>query len=126
MSYKKCFAKSLGKNKFKIHLWDEAGYDEIEWWNPAYVEDPEGKFNGINGEKLTKTYKWDKHTSNIHFHDMKPYQKFLIERYGIDDTPSTGHREVFFDIECEIGGALTEDYIDFITLLIYIIECVIL
>ena len=112
MSYKKCFAKSLGKNKFKIHLWDEAGYDEIEWWNPAYVEDPEGKFKGINGEKLTKTYKWDKHTSNIHFHDMKPYQKFLIERYGIDDTPSTGHREVFFDIECEIGGALTEDYIE--------------
>jgi len=42
---------------------------------------------------------------------MKPYQKFLIERYGVDDTPSTGHREVFFDIECEIGGALTEDYI---------------
>ena len=112
MSYKKCFAKSLGKNKFKIHLWDEAGYDEIEWWNPAYIEDQEGKFTGINGEKLSKTYKWDKHTSNIHFHDMKPYQKFLIERYGIDDTPSTGHREVFFDIECEIGGALTEDYIE--------------
>ena len=112
MSYKKCFAKSLGKNKFKVHLWDEAGYDEIEWWNPAYVQDDNGKFTGINGEKLSKTYKWDKNTPNIHFHDMKPYQKFLIERYGIDDTPSTGHREVFFDIECEIGGALTEDYIE--------------
>ena len=112
MSYKKCFAKSLGKNKFKIHLWDEAGYDEIEWWNPAYIEDKEGGYTGINGEKLSKTYKWDKTTSNIHFHDMKPYQKFLIERYGVDDTPSTGHREVFFDIECEIGGALTEDYIE--------------
>ena len=112
MSYKKCYASNLGKNKFKIHLWDEAGYDEIEWWNPAYVEDPNGKLKGINGEKLSKTYKWDKSTPNIHFHDMKPYQKFLIERYGTDDTPSTGHREVFFDIECEIGGALTEDYIE--------------
>ena len=112
MSYKKCYATRLGKNKYKMHLWDEGGYDEIEWNNAAYVEDPEGKFKGINGEKLTKTYKWDKNTSNIHFHDMKPYQKFLIERYGVDDTPSTGHREVFFDIECEIGGALTEDYIE--------------
>ena len=112
MSYKKCYASNLGKNKFKIHLWDEAGYDEIEWWNPAYVEDPNGKLKGINGEKLSKTYKWDKSTPNIHFHDMKPYQKFLIERYGTDDTPSTGHREVFFDIECEIGGALTEEYIE--------------
>jgi len=112
MSYKKCYATNLGKNKFKIHLWDEAGYDEIEWWNPAYIEDAEGKFTGINGEKLTKTYKWDRNTSNIHFHDMKPYQKYLIERYGVNDEPSTGHREVFFDIECEIGGALTEEYIE--------------
>ena len=112
MSYKKCYATRLGKNKYKMHLWDEGGYDEIEWNNAAYVEDPEGKFRGINGEKLSKTYKWDKNTSNIHFHDMKPYQKFLIERYGVDDTPSTGHREVFFDIECEIGGALTEEYIE--------------
>jgi len=110
--YKKCYSTNIGKNRCKIHLWDENGYDEIEWHNPAYVEDPEGKFRGINGEKLTKTYKWDKNTPNIHFHDMKPHQKFLIERYGVDDTPSTGHREVFFDIECEIGGALTEEYIE--------------
>ena len=43
---------------------------------------------------------------------MKVHQKFLVERYGINDVPSTGHRELFFDIECEIGGALTEDYIE--------------
>ena len=112
MSYKKCYTTNLGKNKFKIHLWDEVGYDEIEWYNTAYVEDPNGKLKGINGEKLTATTNWDRNTPNIHFHDMKPYQKYLIERYGIDDKPSTGHREVFFDIECEIGGALTEDYIE--------------
>jgi DNA polymerase elongation subunit (family B) len=43
---------------------------------------------------------------------MKPHQKFLIERYKNNDTPSKGHRELFFDIECEIGGALTEEYIE--------------
>ena len=43
---------------------------------------------------------------------MKPHQKFLVERYKTDDTPSRGHRELFFDIECEIGGALTEEYIE--------------
>jgi hypothetical protein len=31
--------------------------------------------------------------------------------YGNDDEPSTTHREVFFDIEIEMGGALTEEYI---------------
>ena len=113
MSYIKCYTEPIGKNKYKVHLWDEAGYDQLEWWSPAYIEDPNGEFKGINGETLSKTYRYDKRKDvNLHFHDMVPYQKFLIERYGIDDTPSTGHKEVFFDIECEIGGALTVDYIE--------------
>ena len=61
---------------------------------------------GINGEPLLKTNQWYKTDPNLHFHDIPPYQKFLIEKYGTNDAPSTGHRELFFDIECEIGGAL--------------------
>lgn len=111
--YTKCYASRIGKNKFKIHLWTDEGYEEIEWWNPSYVECPESesKFRGLKGEFLKKTYKWDKTTQGLHFHDMAPNQKFLIEKYGLDDKPSTSHREVFFDIECKIGGALTEEYI---------------
>tara|TARA_R100001244_G_scaffold57341_1_gene48610 strand:- start:488 stop:2200 length:1713 start_codon:yes stop_codon:yes gene_type:complete len=113
MSYKKCYATRIGNNKYKVHLWDEGGYDEIEWQNVAYREcsKEEATHTGTKGEPLVKTYRWNNETPNLHFHDIKPYQKFLIERYGIDDKPSTGHRELFFDIECEIGGALTEDYI---------------
>jgi DNA polymerase elongation subunit (family B) len=112
--YKKAYATRLGGNKYKIHLWDSAGYDEIEWYNPAYQEcsKEEATYTGLSGEPLRKIYKWDKNTPNLHFHDIKPYQKFLIEKYGINDEPSTGHRELFFDIECEIGGALTEEYIE--------------
>ena len=114
MIYKKCYATRLGGNKYKIHLWDEAGYDEIEWTNAAYQEcnGNESEFRGLNNEPLKQIYKWDKNTPNLHFHDMKPHQKFLIERYKNNDTPSKGHRELFFDIECEIGGALTEEYIE--------------
>ena len=43
---------------------------------------------------------------------MKPHQKYLVERYGTDDNHLQDHRELFFDIECEIGGALTEEYIE--------------
>ena len=42
---------------------------------------------------------------------MTPYQKFLVEKYGINDEPSQTHKELFFDIETEMGDALTEDYI---------------
>ena len=112
--YKKCYATRLGNNKYKIHLWDEGGYDEIEWHNTAYQECSKNdeEYKGLGDESLKKIYKWDKNTPNLHFHDMKPHQKYLVERYGTDDTPSTGHRELFFDIECEIGGALTEEYIE--------------
>ena len=112
--YKKCYVTRLGGNKYQVHLWDEAGYDEIEWYNPAYQECPkeESTHIGLSGEPLKKIYKWDKNTPNLHFHDITPYQKFLIEKYGTNDEPSTGHRELFFDIECEIGGALTEEYIE--------------
>ena len=114
MGYKKCYATRLGGNKYKMHLWDSAGYNEIEWYNPAYQEcsKEEATHIGLSGEPLKKVYKWNKETPNLHFHDITPYQKFLIEKYGTNDEPSTGHRELFFDIECEIGGALTEEYIE--------------
>ena len=111
--YKKCYAEYAGKNQYKIHLWTENDYNIIPWRNPSYIEcsEREASYQGLNGEWLKKTYDWDKNTPNLHFHDMPPYQKFLIEKYGTNDEVSKGHREVFFDIEIEMGGALTEEYI---------------
>tara|TARA_B100002019_G_scaffold269915_1_gene263103 strand:+ start:931 stop:2634 length:1704 start_codon:yes stop_codon:yes gene_type:complete len=110
--YKKCYTTKIKDNKYKVYLWDDIGYDEIIWYNASYVEDNEGDLKGINGEKLKKITNWDRNTPNLHFHDMKPHQKYLVERYGTADEPSTTHKELFFDIECEIGGALTEEYIE--------------
>ena len=123
--YTKCYqGKKLGHNVWEMHLWEEdKGHQVIPYENIAYQEcNVEDHTNiGLNGEHLKHTNNWyfsknpnysDKNTPGLHFHDMKVHQKFLVERYGVNDVPSTGHREVFFDIECEIGGALTEDYIE--------------
>jgi DNA polymerase elongation subunit (family B) len=111
--YKKVFAQNQGKNKYQIHLWDDDGYEIINWTNKAYIEcsPQEATYQGLNGESLKKTSNWYKENPKLHFHDMPPHQKFLIERYGIDDTPSVTHREFFFDIETEMGESLTEEYI---------------
>ena len=111
--FKKCYAEYAGKNQYKIHLWTEEGYEIVPWRNPAYIECPkrEAEYQGLKGEWLKKTYDWDKDNPRLHFHDMPAYQKFLIEKYGTNDNVSKGHREVFFDIEIEMGGALTEEYI---------------
>ena len=111
--YKKAFARKIGNNKHLIHLWTDTGYEKVEWTNFAYKECSEADAShiGLNGEPLRKTSKWDRDTPGLHFHDMTAYQKFLIEKYGINDEPSKTHREVFFDIETEMGDALTVEYI---------------
>ena len=111
--YKKAFARKIKDNTFLIHLWEDKGYSKIEWINKAYVEchEADSTHVGLNGEPLKKVSKWDPSNSKLHFHDMPAYQKFLVEKYGTNDEPSTTHKEVFFDIETEMGDALTEDYI---------------
>ena len=54
--YKKCYATRLGNNKYKIHLWDEGGFDEIEWHITAYHEcnKKDSTHRGTRGEYLKK------------------------------------------------------------------------
>ena len=111
--YKKIYEQGKGENKHLIHLWDDDGYRQINWDNYSYREcrKEDAKYRGLKGEYLIRTHNWDRNTHGLHFADISAHQKFLIEEYGVDDEPSTSHREIFFDIECEMGGALTEEYI---------------
>ena len=111
--YKKCFAQRLQGNNFLIHLWEDTGYSKVEWVNKAYIEcdEYESTHTGLNGESLKRISKWKSDNPKLHFHDMTPYQKFLVEKYGINDEPSVTQKELFFDIETEMGDALTEEYI---------------
>ena len=111
--YKKIYEQGKGENKHLIHLWDDDGYRQINWDNYSYREcrKEDAKYRGLKGEYLIRTHNWDRNTHGLHFADISAHQKFLIEEYGINDKPSTSHKEIFFDIECEMGGALTEEYI---------------
>ena len=115
MSYKSCFVQPLKDNNYRVHLWDDGGYQVMVWNYHAYEEcsdhDAHRNIRGLRQESLRKVTRWTKDNPNLHLHDMRPYQRFLVDMYGTNDEPSVTHQEVFFDIECEMGGALTEDYI---------------
>jgi DNA polymerase elongation subunit (family B) len=113
MSFKKAFAQNKGNNKYLVHLWSDEGYQRVEWINQVFKEchEADSTHTGLNGEPLRKTSKWNREDPKLHFHDMPPYQKFLVEKYGTNDEPSVTHKELFFDIEIEMGDALTEEYI---------------
>ena len=119
--YKNIYAERVrGKNNtHSIHLWSDSGYKNFEWVNPAYREchEADATHIGLNGHPLKKTTKYyyngfgpaKDNENDIHFADMKAHQKFLIEKYGTNDEPSTTHCELFFDIETEMLDSLTEE-----------------
>lgn len=113
MSYKNISTQTLGKNRHAITLWTDDGVEQYEFQNYAYEKcyPNEATHTGLKGEPLRKITYWEKTNPFLHYHDMPVHQKFLIDKYGTNDEPSTTHQEIFFDIEIEMGGALTPEYI---------------
>lgn len=113
MSYKNISTQPLGKNRHAVTLWTDDGVEQHEFQNYAYEKcyPNEATHTGLKGEPLRKITYWEKNNPFLHYHDMPVHQKFLIDKYGTNDEPSTTHQEIFFDIEIEMGGALTPEYI---------------
>jgi len=115
--YKNCYVQRGDEwNHYRIHLWTDEGYTEEEFQNYGYQECSEAQatHKGLKGENLRKVFNWDRENPQMHYSDHTRgniHTKFLLDKYGGNDTPSVTHREVFFDIEIEMGGALTPEYI---------------
>ena len=116
--YKNCYAvkKPDVWNVYDIHLWTDEGYSVEEFQNYGYQECDQYHAThwGLKDEPLKKVYNWNRETQGLHYADHTRgniHTKFLIDKYGTNDETSKTHREVFFDIEIEIGGALTPEYI---------------
>jgi DNA polymerase elongation subunit (family B) len=115
--YKNCYVQRGDEwNHYRIHLWTDEGYTEEEFQNYGYQEcsPQQATHKGLKGENLKRVFNWERDNPHMHYSDHTRgniHTKFLIDKYGDDDTPSVTHREVFFDIEIEMGGALTPEYI---------------
>ena len=116
--YKNCYVikKPDVWNVYDVHLWTDEGYTVEEFQNYGYQECNEYHAThwGLKDEPLKKVYNWNRETQGMHYADHTRgniHTKFLIDKYGTNDETSTTHREVFFDIEIEMGGALTPEYI---------------
>ena len=116
--YKNCYVHRRGEDydNFIVHLWTDEGYTVEEFQNYGYQECPQHQatHRGLGGESLKKIYNWYRNSEGLHYTDHtlgNMHIKFLLDKYGTNDEPSKTHREVFFDIEIEMGGALTDKYI---------------
>ena len=104
----------IDRNKRKVHLWDDKEGYLVESLHPylyGYVKDPRGAKKAIDNKwvrkiKVTEQVKQaSKHPETEHLYyetDVPLETRVLIDKYGDSDEPSTGHRELNFDIETEI------------------------
>tara|TARA_B100001093_G_C26852649_1_gene1025828 strand:- start:2182 stop:4710 length:2529 start_codon:yes stop_codon:yes gene_type:complete len=104
----------IDRNKRKVHLWDDKEGYLIESLHPymyGYVKDARGAKKAIDNKwvrkiKVTEQVKQaarHPETQNLYYETDVPLEtRVLIDKYGDTDEPSTGHRELNFDIETEI------------------------
>jgi DNA polymerase elongation subunit (family B) len=83
-----------------IHVWDDThGYHSFQFEPYAYLPDHNGEHVALDGTKLAMVPGNHKDNPNSYESDLHPSMRTLIDLYWESDTISTGHRELFFDIE---------------------------
>ena len=95
------------RNRNLIHLWDDTlGYRTFPYKKYAYIKDPNGEYESMYGDRLTKVHKWEKDSGEELFEsDVPETTRVLVDLYN-DDTPSKGHIVLTFDIEVEMNSGL--------------------
>jgi DNA polymerase elongation subunit (family B) len=101
------------RNDYKYYLRDDKkGWKkEFSYIGDRYVKDPEGELTTIFGETVSKASKFKFKDPQFFENDIDMDTRLLVDGYyESDDTPEY-HNLVYFDIECEIVGALTPESI---------------
>ena len=98
-----------GEGRGTVHLCDDQnGYTTLPFsqFNYAYKPDNNGSVVSMTGVRVSKTkyYKFDDPT--MFESDIPRETRVLTDLYLQNDTPSTGHKVVFFDIEVSMENGI--------------------
>jgi DNA polymerase elongation subunit (family B) len=91
---------------------DKQGWLDFEYHPTYYKLDPNGKYETLDGKRVSPTNTCDKNDPLTYYEiDIPMETRVLVDAYkDLDEAPKY-HNTLFLDIECEIGGALTTEYI---------------
>ncbi len=101
------------KYKNKCSLRDDVkGWVEFEYFPTYYKLDPNGTKQNILGQNVSEVDSYDEKNIRDYFEvDIDNNLRILSDVYLNQENVPSFHNIVFFDIEIEMGGALTPDYI---------------
>ena len=93
------------KTTKQYHLRDDKlGWNSFEYQPTFYKPDPQGQYQTLFGDKVTPTKTY---SDTCYETDVDKHTRVLVDLYSESDDVPEYHNTVFFDIECEIAGALT-------------------
>jgi len=94
------------KTSSEVHIWDDkTGYSKFQYKPYAYLKSQSGTHRSLYGDKLKKVNYWtgdDLQNGRVFESDIPIETRTLVDMYPESEEPSVGHREVYFDIECEV------------------------
>jgi len=101
-----------GKPNYKFHLRDDKkGWTEFSYTIPRFAIDPNGEYPTLDGKRAKAVTKYEWNDNHLYESDIDRLTAVLIDKYKDSDDAPEWQNIVYFDIECEIGGALTTEYI---------------
>jgi DNA polymerase elongation subunit (family B) len=90
---------------------DKTGWSEFKYHRPRFKIDPNGQYQTLDGKRANAVPKYDWKDNSLYESDLDAYTSVLIDRYKDSDDAAEWQNIVYFDIECEIAGALTPELI---------------
>ena len=90
---------------------DKTGWSEFKYHRPRFKIDPNGQYPTLDGKRANAVTKYDWKDNSLYESDLDAYTAVLIDRYKDSDDVAEWQNIVYFDIECEIAGALTPELI---------------
>jgi len=100
------------RSTYTFHLRDDKkGWSEFKYTRPRFIIDPNGQFPTLDGKRANPITKYEWKDNSLYESDLDANTAVLIDKYRDSDDAPEWQNIVYFDIECEIAGALTPDLI---------------
>jgi DNA polymerase elongation subunit (family B) len=90
---------------------DEKGWMDFKYTPELYRITPNGTLDTLDGKKALPVSKYEWKDNSLYEQDVDKCTRVLIDLFKDSDDAPAFHNVVYFDIECEIGGTLTSEYI---------------
>jgi DNA polymerase elongation subunit (family B) len=100
------------RSTYTYHLRDDnQGWIDFKYVPELYKITPDGDLKTLDGKKAIAVNKYEWKDISLYEQDVDKCTRVLIDLYKEHDNAPKSHNIVYFDIECEIGGTLTSEYI---------------